>query len=305
MATLLLAIVPGVLWPGAVSWMCDEPMLVGQACYNNQAHHLASRGLGGTLVVPYGPFPMQFYQLLLLFSHDVRVLVVIHAFFLSALMAGSLLWLSRTLRLTPWFAAAIVLAPYLWWSQRVLWDASFALSIGMFGMAAYAAHLRRPSAVNLALSVGALMITPLIHLQALPLFIAFAVHASIHSWRQRRQWVLVPVAVVLVLMPNYRYIRDAVSFVTPRLHSIFHSGYTDPKTPHAGASSRRRGPLLGAAELFDATTFCDDWKSIIRAAGRSLPARRHWISRPRHAVRSSAELSLPSSTGGKGGANRH
>ena len=93
-------------------------------------HQLAERGLGRTMFVPYGPLPTQFYQLFLLCTQNLWLIVAVHAFLLSAVLGGSLLWLARTLRLRPWFAGAVVLAlPYLWWSERVLWDASFVLPI--------------------------------------------------------------------------------------------------------------------------------------------------------------------------------
>ena len=95
LVTVALAIVPSVMWAGAASWSNDEPMLLIHAWSSNHAHRLADRGLSGAFPVPYGPLPTHFYQLLLLFTNDLRAMVVIRATLCSALLAGSLLWLAR------------------------------------------------------------------------------------------------------------------------------------------------------------------------------------------------------------------
>ena len=128
--TLLAACLPAVLWPGDISWMNDEPNLIAHALHANERHVLADEGLLGSFGIKYGPLPTQVYQAMLLLTHDPVKLVAIHALLCSAATALALLWLARTLRLTPWFAAAVLLAPYLWLYQRTLWDATFTIPLG-------------------------------------------------------------------------------------------------------------------------------------------------------------------------------
>jgi hypothetical protein len=240
--TLLLAIVPAVLWPGAISWMNDEPALIINAAMANRGHFLAFRGLYGSFPVPYGPLPTEVYQFLLLFTHDVRVIVVVHALLLSSIFAGSLLWLSRSLRLTPWFAAAVVLGPYIWFCQRVLWDATFTLPLSLFALAAYAAFLRNGSAGALLAAAVAGTLVPLVHLQALPLFVALAGHAL---WRHRKilkqgGWRLNTAAVMLLAL-NCTYFIFAIGSVVIHFHDLLHKGHSG----NASLPTAIAGPLLG------------------------------------------------------------
>src|SRR5687767_6749123 len=120
--TLLAALGPAVIWPGDTPWMNDEPAQIAKAFHANQARTLEHRGLKGSLGIHYGPLPTQIYQAMLLVTHDPIKLVLIRATLCSGATALALLWLSRTLRLTPWFAACVVLAPYVWLWTRTLWD---------------------------------------------------------------------------------------------------------------------------------------------------------------------------------------
>lgn len=264
--TLLLAIVPAVIWPGAISWMCDEPVLVAQACYFNQAHELANRGLAGNMGVPYGPLPTQYYQALLLVTHNLPAIVAIHAFTLSSVLAVSLLWLSRSLRLTPWFAACVVLCPYLWWGQRVLWDASFALPLGMLAVAAYASFLRTDSGKSLGLAMAAGLMGPLIHLQGLPLLLAFAGHLLLHRPSAlRRHWMPVLIGVAVIFSLNAGYLHLILQLL-PSIQGILGQGYPNP----VSRASSLSGPMLGGA-LLDGEYFVRAIKEMT-GPGRSVEA---------------------------------
>jgi hypothetical protein len=248
--TLVVGVVPTVMWPGAVSWMCDEPMLIAQAHYYNAAHMLAVHGLNGNMFVPYGPLPTQIYQLMLLFTHDPRTLVAIRAFGCATMLIGSFLWLAKTLRLSPWFAAAVMLAPYLWWSERVLWDASFALPIGALGAAAYASFLATNSRRSLIVAVAALTLVPLIHLQGLPLFAAFIGHLL---WRHpkaiRQNAVDLAIVALAIGAINLRYIGVLIVTVVPKLGMIFHHGYGGGAANHDSRFISFTGPFRGGLLL--------------------------------------------------------
>src|SRR5579862_956287 len=163
--TLIVSIVPAVLWPGSMNWMQDEPKLLGNAALYNQAHYVADHGLYGNFGMPYGPFPTMCYQFILLFTHDLRIITFIRAFLSSAILAGSLLWIGRTLKLWPWFVMAIMLAPYLVWTERDLWDATFAVPLGALAVAGYASFLKKDCGISLAIAVFCGTMVPFIHPQ--------------------------------------------------------------------------------------------------------------------------------------------
>jgi hypothetical protein len=205
--TLLAACLPAVLWPGDVSWMNDEPNLIAHAFRANEHHALAAEGLLGSFGIKYGPLPTQVYQAMLLVTHDPVKLVAIHALLCSTLTALALLWLARTLRLTPWFAAAVLLAPYLWLYQRTLWDATFTIPLGALALAAYASFLRTGSGKSLMLAVGCAVAMPFIHPQALPLTAAILGHLW---WRRRaavrQHRVGLAIVIALVAALNAEYV---------------------------------------------------------------------------------------------------
>lgn len=181
-AAILLALAPLLLWPGDVPWLIDEPRLIANAWHANRDGTLATTGLAGNFGVRYGPLPTQLYQLLLVATHDPATLVLLRALLCGGVTAFGLLWLARTLRLPAWFAAPILLAPYVTHFHRVLWDASFAVPIGTLALAAFAdfVETKRVWPLRLCAVMGAL--APMIHPQALPLAVPIAV---VLVWRHR------------------------------------------------------------------------------------------------------------------------
>src|SRR4051794_952091 len=170
-----VCLLPAV-WPGDTPWVHDEPNLIANALRANAAHHLAPVGLFGSFGVPYGPLPTQVYQALLLLTHDPLTMVAIRAVLCMAVTAAGLLWLGRTLRLTRWFVPAVLLSPYLWLFSRLLWDNTFAIPVGVVGLAAYASFLATRSGRSLVLAVGCGLALLSIHFMAAPLVIAISGH---------------------------------------------------------------------------------------------------------------------------------
>jgi hypothetical protein len=254
--TLAMALGPAMLWPADVSWMNDEPGLLSQAYHYNQLHMLARRGLSGSFPIPYGPFPTQVYQLLLLLTHDLPLIVLIRATLYAAITALSLLWMARTLRLTPWFAAAVVLAPILWFSGRVLWDASFAVPIAALALAAYALFLQSGSGRSLILAVAAAILVPLIHLQGLPLFGAIIGHLLLRRRQAlRRHWLGIALMVGAILAFNGLYIWDTTIEISRNFLSLLRVGPTS-KVPVINAllGSFMGGRLLEGSLFATATS---------------------------------------------------
>ena len=251
LVTLTLAVVPAVLWPGDTPWILDEPQEVAIALQANQNHELARSGLTGNFYLKYGPLPMQIYQVMLLVSHDPRVLVVLRGVFCSVMTAGSLLWMGRCLRLNLWFAAAVVLAPQLWLNNRSLWAASMAIPIGTLALAAYASFLRAGSGRPLVLALGTAIAPLFIHPQAAPLSAAIVGHML---WRQRgalwryRFGVLAVLGLLAIL--NFRYIQYAASAVYQSVGWSVRSGYPGRMSRTAALA----GPLMGG-RLFSGGEF--------------------------------------------------
>jgi hypothetical protein len=251
LVTLVLAMVPAVLWPGDTPWILDEPQEVAIALQANQHHELASHGLTGNFYLKYGPLPMQIYQVMLLFSHDPRVLVVLRGALCSVMTAGSLLWLGRSLRLNLWFATAVVLAPQLWLNNRSLWAANVAIPIGTLALAAYASFLRTGSGWSFVPAVGAAIAPLFIHPQAAPLSAAIIGHML---WRQRsslwRHRFGVLAALGLLAILNFGYLRYATSAVYQSLGWSVRSGYPGRMSRMAALA----GPLMGG-RLFSGGEF--------------------------------------------------
>src|SRR5689334_1993741 len=76
-AALVLAALTAIVWPGDVEWLFDTSCIIEHAWKCNHSPRLAGRGLPGTFLINYGPLPTQIYQLLLLVSPNVRVLIAL------------------------------------------------------------------------------------------------------------------------------------------------------------------------------------------------------------------------------------
>ena len=181
-AFLLAACALPLICPGDVPFVSDEPHLIAAALRANREGRLAPVGLYGSFGVPYGPLPTQLYQLLLLVSHDPVILVLLRAFACTATTAGALLWLARTLRLTPWFVPAVLLSPFLWHFNRLLWDNTFAIPVGALLVAAYADFLKTAAGRSLVAAFACTLALVSIHLMTAPLVAAFGGHML---WRHR------------------------------------------------------------------------------------------------------------------------
>lgn len=172
------------MWPGDVSWLIDEPRLVANAYYFNQDRIPAHTGLFGNFGVPYGPVPTQIYQVLLWFTHDPELLVVLRGLLCAGLTSIGLLWMARTLELPRWFAVAILIAPNVVAFHRILWDASFTIPLGALCVASLADFLKTKRHWSLRLCMVCTILLPINHPQALPLAAPIAAYLL---WRHRAE----------------------------------------------------------------------------------------------------------------------
>jgi hypothetical protein len=261
--------VPAVLWIGDVSWLQDEPRLLAKAYHANAHGVLENCGLNGNFGVPYGPLPTQIYQLLLLITHDPLTFAAIRAGLCAGATAIGLIWLARSLRLNPWFATAIVLAPYVWNFNRIMWDASFAIPIGSVGLAVYASFLRTSSGRSLLLAVACMTALVFIHPQDLPLVLPVVGHLL---WRRRpalaRHYIGIAVILGVALALNAGYFkrfRDA--FVWQAKHGVLTGGYPGTQSRLTSMlTPLRGGAILSGYRFAELDSRLAEHPRLVRAA---------------------------------------
>lgn len=225
--------------------------LISGAIQANQEHRLVSAGLGGSFGYPYGPIPIQIYQLLALVSHNPVTLIRLHAGLFAGVTALALLYLANVLNLSPWFAPMTMLGPFFFFYTRLLWDNTFAIPIGTLLLAAYGDQLRRPNRVAFFTFVSCGLALPFIHLMTLPLVIAVACHAIVTQRRAIRQhWAGLIVIFVCLTISCGAYVNRVVRQAG---HS---SGLIAPAPDHLNRPAAFAFPLLGG-RLFCAYGFFD------------------------------------------------
>src|SRR5262249_53377726 len=118
----------------------------------------------------------------------------------TALTGLSLAWLSRTAKLWPWFAAVVMLSPYLWYYSRVLWDNSFCIPVAGLAFAAYVAFLDRERLSSFALVIASLWVLTLTHLMSVALTLPIALHMAIARRRAlwRYKWTAIAISAVAI-----------------------------------------------------------------------------------------------------------
>lgn len=208
-------------------------------------------GLYGNFGLRYGPLPTQIYQVLLGITSDPLVLAMLRSGLCAGVTALSLLWLARSLRLVPWFAAAIALAPWVWQYQRVMWDASFAMPLGSLALAAAAAFFDQPARWKLVLAIGAAALLPFIHPQDLPLAVAIGGGLFLHRGQEwRRHSVAIGIVLASVCALNGPYLVELSGALAQRLGGAVQHGYPAGQ-PHQLAMLAP----LGGGTLFSESQF--------------------------------------------------
>ncbi len=114
-----------LLFPGDVSFVNDEPLIIREALLHNQQGKIVTEGLRGNLGIKYGPVPFWFYQLMLLLTHNLILISLVKNLLHLAIFTYALLYLGKELNLTRPFALLVLCSPYIMHLNRVLW--SFAL----------------------------------------------------------------------------------------------------------------------------------------------------------------------------------
>ncbi|MGD0770306.1 MAG: hypothetical protein ABSB42_19150 [Tepidisphaeraceae bacterium] len=270
-----------ILRPGDASWVNDEPIMMEMAIrYNHTASNLygfnlpftpCPYGLQGTRGAVYGPLPIWIDQIFLAFTHNLVVMVACRAAVFTALTALAVLWLARTLKLSPWFAVVTMLSPWLWIYSRSLWDSSFCIPISALLLAAYADFLARPNASALRIAVLCGVLLPFIHFMAMAMIAPLAFHiAWLHRPSLRRwKWSLLAILAICLFL------------FWPYLYYLFeHVRSSHPADSHAWLGWFY--PLLGGHFLtlgVAGTMPGDGWQDFAPKILQNLFAIAQWISR--------------------------
>jgi hypothetical protein len=193
--------------PADASWINDEPVLIYKALAANHAGRLETVGLMGSVGLPYGPHTTWIYQLALVFTRDLVVLVAVKSLLTAAIVLLCLLEVGRAAGLRRAFALLALLSPFLFFYGRVLWDNVFLVPFTALLFAAAARSFRRPSGVSW--SVGVASCYFLFHIHLMSLFVVLptvlVMPFACRAWL-RRNWALALAPVVAALVASYPYV---------------------------------------------------------------------------------------------------
>ncbi len=180
--------------PGDTPYLLDEPNLMHTALLSNHQPsehfgvHLpftlcARNPTSGARQVHYGPAPLWLYQLILAITTDPILVMEIHALLLASLTALALVWLARSMNITPWLAVVMMFSPLLWLYHRRFWDISLCIPLSAMSIAAYADFLITRRASRLYVTAVFFAILPIVHLMSLALIVPIAGHFLIYGIR--------------------------------------------------------------------------------------------------------------------------
>ena len=219
-AAVVAIVILMALRPGDATFIVDEPSLLALAQYWNHTpsqilgvrlpFSLAKVSLMGSHGLYYGPAAVWMYQIFEAFTINPVALTAMHAVLFGAMTGAALLWLSRSLKVSPALAVVTMLSPWLWFYFRQLWDNSFCIPLSAAAFGGYADFLvtRRRGALWLAVLAAALM--PLVHFMSLALVLPLAIHFVLFQTRWVRKFGLgvatVIVVVNLVGWPYWSYL---------------------------------------------------------------------------------------------------
>ncbi len=202
-AALLLILV--VAWPGDAPFINDEALLITSALDANAQGRPARHGLVGTVGIHYGPVPTWIYQVFLVFTRDLILISMIKNILVWSLILGFMVHLSSLLAYSRYAMLVVLLSPFLYIYNRMLWDNCFLIPLAAGVFTACVAFLNRPSlkwvVIGASLIVLQLYIHPMSAIPAAAYIAGVAVFGR--SWI-RIHWprVLAVAAVsTMVLMP--------------------------------------------------------------------------------------------------------
>jgi hypothetical protein len=245
-----------LLFPGDATWVNDDPALIHQAVVANNHRTLATTGLTGSFGIPYGPLPIQIYQVMLLFTHNPLALVGIHAVVMVAVTSLALFSLGRNLRLPFYYGVFLVLSPWAWLSSRSLWDNSFNIPFGIAFLASYAAFLGDKKQKWLIVTIIFGFVMGFVHFMAFPLIVAVFGHIGYRQFRYLKAgWYWLILIGLLSVVVEGAYVRHIFTFLGSGPDILAGSGFASSYGSHVKAFFF---PLRGGW-LFTAQDFPVEW----------------------------------------------
>ncbi len=173
--------------PADAPWINDEPNLLARAWNAVHKLEIPTHGLTGNVGLLYGPVPVLIYSVALVFTHNLVLLVLLHAAFFSLSIGLSIWWLARMCpKLSPPVGALALLSPYYWFYSRALWDNSFLIPFSALTLVTYISFCRTPAAWKLWLVGLGMVLMFQTHLMCLPLLASITGH---FLW-QHRSWAV-------------------------------------------------------------------------------------------------------------------
>jgi hypothetical protein len=188
-----------LFFPGDTAFIHDEAELIGRALEQNQSGQWVTHGLRGSRGVEYGPLPTLFYRGLLAVTHSPLAWVLLKTLILSSLMAWAVVGFLRLFPTVPrWCACVPFLSLYLWFYARDLWDNSLNVGITAVLFYSYLRFLEKSRRRWLALAGVCAVCAILVHLMAVPLVAAVALHFVATQWRWVRSHPIFTAVLTLV-----------------------------------------------------------------------------------------------------------
>ena len=202
---LLIGIVltTAFLFPGDAPFVGDEPWLLSIA---DKANHQRVSFAGFICRSPlrrwhclgrdvsYGPFPVWLDQIILIFTRNPIRMVVIQALLCGTANAIALLWLTRSMGISGWYAAAVdAFAVALDMGPALLGDNCLCIPLTAMAIAAYGDSLVYHGRWTLVVTIVCLMASTLCQACYIGMIAAVAVHLVYfqRDWVKRWRWTLI------------------------------------------------------------------------------------------------------------------
>ncbi|MBN2126175.1 MAG: hypothetical protein JW821_17885 [Deltaproteobacteria bacterium] len=227
-ACVLLAL----LYPGDIPWINDEPVLIDNALKANIGGRLAARGLHGSAGIPYGPVPTWIYQALLVLSRNPIHLSLMKNLLSQCALIWGLLFFSRRTGLSPWPVFLVLLSPYVYLYNRLLWDNVFLIPLSVLLWCA-ALQFWQQNTRSAFVFMTALCVI-LMHIHAMAVFLVLPLASVLllvdRGWL-RSHLPTVSICIVLALVacfPHLSQTLPAVSFGRDYRAGLFSSSLAVP-----------------------------------------------------------------------------
>ena len=124
------------LFPGDGIWINDEPLFIGKAYACNLASRWETRGLMGAVGMVYGPQAVWIYQILMLFSENLIILLFLKTLLFVVAVYYAAYKISRLTKLNILsFGILLTMSPYIYFYSRMLWDNVFLIPLSMLSFA--------------------------------------------------------------------------------------------------------------------------------------------------------------------------